>query len=89
MIRKVIHMTYKMARRIAIGVVGTSVLLIGLLMIFTPGPALLVIPVGLAILSVEFAWARMWLRRVRESISEQASNSRVARAVRARERVDP
>lgn len=82
-------MTYKMARRIAIAVVGSTVLLLGVVMIVTPGPAFVVIPVGLAILSIEFTWARLWLKRVRETISNQAANSLGQRAERHRERVDP
>ena len=58
-----------MARRIVILVVGATVLLVGIVMIVTPGPGLIVIPLGLAILSIEFAWARHWLRKVRERIS--------------------
>ena len=50
MIKRAFHLTYKAARRIVIGVVGATVLLLGLVMIVTPGPALVVIPVGLAIL---------------------------------------
>ena len=87
MIKKVVHMTYKLARRIAITVVGTTVLLIGIVMIVAPGPGLIVIPIGLAILSIEFAWARLWLRRVRESISDFNSNSRAGRAEEHRDRV--
>lgn len=58
--------TYKWARRIAIGVVGFSVLAVGVAMIVLPGPAFVVIPVGLGILGLEFAWARRWLRTVKE-----------------------
>ena len=58
--------TYEWARRIAISVAGGTVLLIGVIMIVTPGPAFVVIPAGLAILSVEYAWARYWLKRVKE-----------------------
>ena len=58
--------TYRWARRIAVGVVGGTVLLIGLALIVLPGPAFVVIPVGLAILGLEFAWARRWLRKVKE-----------------------
>ncbi len=61
--------SYKLAKRIAIAVLGVSVLAIGIVMIITPGPALILIPAGLAILSLEFSWARRWLRRLRESIS--------------------
>ena len=56
------------ARRLIILVLGGTVLLIGVVMIFTPGPALVVIPLGLAILGLEFAWARRLLRRVRTGI---------------------
>jgi len=58
--------TYKVAKRIAIGIVGGSVLVVGVLMIVLPGPAFVVIPVGLGILSLEFAWARSWLRKIRD-----------------------
>ena len=57
----------KFARRIIIGIVGTTVLLLGIALIFLPGPAFVVIPVGLAILATEFAWAAHWLKVLRES----------------------
>ena len=41
--------------------VGITVLLAGLLMTVVPGPAIVVIPVGLAMLAAEFAWARRLL----------------------------
>ncbi|MGB5164291.1 MAG: PGPGW domain-containing protein [Woeseiaceae bacterium] len=71
MIVKALHLTYKAARRIVIGVVGATVLVLGVIMLVTPGPALIVIPVGLAILSLEFAWARTWLSKLRSSISNR------------------
>ncbi len=57
--------TYKWARRIAVTVIGGTVCLIGIAMIVLPGPALVVIPLGLGILGLEFAWARRWLGRVK------------------------
>jgi tellurite resistance protein TerC len=57
---------YRWARRIAVGLVGGTVLLIGIALLVLPGPALVVIPVGLAILGLEFAWARLWLRKVKQ-----------------------
>lgn len=59
-------LTYRWARRIAVALVGGTVLAIGIALLVLPGPAFVVIPVGLAILGVEFAWARRWLRKVRE-----------------------
>jgi tellurite resistance protein TerC len=55
-----------MARRVVVAVVGSTVLFVGIVMIVAPGPAFVVIPAGLGILAVEFAWARRWLHRVRE-----------------------
>jgi len=59
--------TYKWARRIAVLVIGGTVCLIGIAMIVLPGPALVVIPLGLGILGLEFAWARRWLARVKKA----------------------
>lgn len=65
MVRYLVRITYKAARRIVIAVVGMSVVLLGVVLIFTPGPAFVVIPIGLGILSIEFAWARSWLKKIR------------------------
>ena len=88
-IKRAFHITYKAARRIVIGIVGATVVLIGLVMIVTPGPALVVIPIGLAILSIEFTWARAWLKKLRESISNNNASIRKARADRHRRRAAP
>lgn len=86
MIKRTIHLTYKAARRITIAVVGVTVILLGAVMIVTPGPALIVIPIGLAILSLEFAWARHWLRKLRQAISNNNLNGRARRAEQQRDR---
>jgi hypothetical protein len=52
-------------KRVVIGLVGGTVLTLGITLIVLPGPAFLVIPAGLAILAIEFAWARRWLRSAR------------------------
>jgi hypothetical protein len=52
-------------KRVMIFVVGSTALAIGVAMILLPGPAFIVIPAGLAILAIEFAWARRWLRSAR------------------------
>lgn len=61
-----INTSYKWARRIAVSLVGGTVLLLGIVMIVTPGPAFFFIPAGLAILGLEYAWARYWLQKVKE-----------------------
>ncbi len=59
----------KKAKRLIAAVIGGAVLAVGLAMVVLPGPAIVVIPVGLAILATEFAWARHWLRKARERLS--------------------
>ena len=53
------------ARKIAIAIVGGTVTLIGVVLIVLPGPAFIVIPVGLSILATEFLWARRWMHKIR------------------------
>lgn len=57
--------TVRQLRRLVILVFGCTVLFIGIVMIVSPGPAVVVIPAGVAILAVEFEWARRLLRRAR------------------------
>jgi len=84
-VNALVGMTYKVARRIVIAIVGFTVLLLGIVMIVTPGPAFIMIPGGLAILGLEFAWARHWLRKARRTISNQSAKSRGQRAERRRQ----
>lgn len=49
--------------RVLLVLVGFTVLLAGLAMLVTPGPAFVIIPIGLAILSLEFVWAERLLDR--------------------------
>jgi len=86
-IQETVRMTYKVARRIAIAVIGSTVFALGIVMIIAPGPALIVIPIGLTILGIEFAWARLWLKRLRRTISKVFGNRRARQAEEHRERV--
>ena len=63
----------KVVKRVVVSVVGATVLLIGIALLVLPGPAFIVIPLGLAILATEYAWARRWLRKVRRIASNVVS----------------
>lgn len=60
--------TLGQAKRLAIIVIGFTLLVVGIAMIVLPGPAIMVIPVGLTILATEFIWAKKLLARVKERI---------------------
>jgi uncharacterized protein (TIGR02611 family) len=57
---------WRKARRTVVFIVGCSIILIGCVLLILPGPASVVIPVGLAILATEFVWARRLLRKARD-----------------------
>jgi len=61
--------TKKQARRLIIAVVGLTVLAIGIAMIILPGPAFIVIPLGLGILATEFVWARVLLNKIKDKFN--------------------
>jgi len=68
--------TYPWARRIVVAVIGGSTVLIGIAMVVLPGPAIVVIPLGLGILGLEFAWARHWLRKLKAKAHDVVSRVR-------------
>ena len=64
--RRTLVASYRAGRKIVVGVVGLTVLALGVALVVLPGPAFLVIPLGLGILAAEFAWARRWLEQLRD-----------------------
>ena len=62
-------------RKLAIALAGGSVLLVGTAMLVLPGPAILVIPLGLTILATEFLWARRWLQQARALFQKRKPQS--------------
>ena len=60
--------TLERAKRLIVIFVGFTVLAVGVVMIVFPGPAVVVMPLGLAILATEFIWARKLLVTLKERI---------------------
>jgi uncharacterized protein (TIGR02611 family) len=74
--------------RIGFTALGILVTLAGLAMLVTPGPAFVVIPIGLAMLAMEFAWAERALEKAlvqaekaQASAKEASTASKVLTAV--------
>ena len=68
---------YKQIKKLVIFLIGISVVLIGCVLFFTPGPAIVVIPIGLAILATEFIWAKKLLKKFKDKVdllSKSAKN---------------
>jgi magnesium-transporting ATPase (P-type) len=62
-------------RKLMIAITGGSVLLVGVAMLVLPGPAFLIIPLGLAILATEFLWARRWLKQAKAMFQKKNKQS--------------
>lgn len=65
----VILKSLQQAKRLVIAVIGFTVLIVGIVMIVFPGPAIIVIPAGLGILATEFIWARRLLKMAKNTFS--------------------
>jgi uncharacterized protein (TIGR02611 family) len=73
---EVFSYTLKKVRRLIVGVVGFTILLIGIALLVLPGPAFIVIPIGLGLLATEFVWARKLLKKVKKQIEKAAKNAK-------------
>lgn len=62
--------TFKQLKRIVIAIIGFTILLVGVILLITPGPASLVIPAGLTVLATEFVWAEKLLKKVKTRLTK-------------------
>ncbi len=69
--KSVVSKTIGQVKRVVIAVIGFTVLFIGLAMVVLPGPAFIVIPLGLGILATEFVWARSLLKKVKNRLQNK------------------
>ncbi|UUY01831.1 PGPGW domain-containing protein [Svornostia abyssi] len=58
-----VHKARPKVIRVLYAAVGITLLLLGLIMLVTPGPAFAIIPIGLFILALEFSWAEAALEK--------------------------
>jgi Putative transmembrane protein (PGPGW) len=65
-------------RRVGVAVVGGATVAVGLALVVLPGPAILVVPFGVAILATEFAWAERLQLRIRKLAARALQRQRPA-----------
>ena len=77
------HQDRHIVFRILWGIAGTLVLIGGLIMLVTPGPAFVLIPIGLAMLSMEFVWAeRLLVKSLEQAAVAQEKAAQTTRTQR-------
>jgi len=62
-------------KKFFIALIGGTVILVGIAMLVLPGPGLLVIAGGLALLATEFIWARRALRNAKGTFAKARRKS--------------
>jgi uncharacterized protein (TIGR02611 family) len=63
------HPALYLSYRIFLAVVGTAIIIGGLILVPLPGPGWLIVFIGLAVLGIEFRWARRLGRWVRAQLA--------------------
>jgi hypothetical protein len=78
-----LHKLPKPIRIIVVGIVGGVCLMAGIIMIFTPGPALVFIPLGVLLLASEFKFAEQWAIRMFDALEAAREKWRARKARRS------
>ncbi len=52
----------------AITIIGGILVMVGIILLVTPGPGLIVIAAGVAVWATEYAWAERWLARIKAKL---------------------
>jgi len=82
-LRRATHRERHLLFRFLFGVTGSVVLAAGLVMLVTPGPAFVLIPIGLAMLSMEFVWAeRLLVKSLEQAAVAQEKAAQTTRTQR-------
>jgi hypothetical protein len=71
---EVIRFVLRNTKRVGVSIVGAALVLAGLAMLVLPGPGILVVVAGFAVLGTEYAWAASALERTKRT-AEQAGRT--------------
>jgi uncharacterized protein (TIGR02611 family) len=66
---------WRSGKRAAVFVVGAGLLTVGLIMFVTPGPGIVLVVAGLAVLATEFAWAEHLLDKAKEQAARAGQSA--------------
>lgn len=67
--------TLKQLKRLIVAIIGGTILIIGIILIVLPGPAFIVIPIGLSILATEFLWAKNMIHKFKDKLQKFRNKS--------------
>jgi hypothetical protein len=70
-----IRFIWRSSKRAVVFVVGVALLVVGLIMFVTPGPGIVLVVLGLAVLATEFAWAEHLLDQAKRQAEKAGQAS--------------
>jgi hypothetical protein len=70
-----LRVIWRSTKRVVVFVVGVALLVVGFIMMVTPGPGILFLVAGLAVLATEFAWAEHLLTKARRQAEKAGQAS--------------
>lgn len=73
---EILRFIARSSKRIAVSVVGAALVLAGLAMLVLPGPGILVVALGFAVLGTEYAWAAAALERTKRLAAQAGGVAR-------------
>jgi uncharacterized protein (TIGR02611 family) len=92
-LRTLMRFIWRSSKRAAVFVVGVALVVVGLIMFVTPGPGIVLVVAGLAVLATEFAWAEHMLDKAKEQAARAGRSAQrvpgVARVTSAAGRLVP
>lgn len=65
-------------RWVIVATAGSTIVLLGIVFLFIPGPGLPLIVVGVAILATEFAWAQVVYTRIKDETEKMTARAKKA-----------
>ena len=77
--RELHQRTHPRVRRVVVAVVGFLLLAVGAALLVLPGPGLLVIAAGIAVLALEFPWAERLAKRTQDMIESALRRLKIRR----------
>ena len=75
---EILRFVARSSKRIAVTVVGAVLVVGGLAMLVLPGPGILVVVAGFAVLGTEYAWAAAALERTKRTATQAGQAARSA-----------
>lgn len=67
---EVVRFLGRSSKRVAVTVVGFALVALGLAMVVLPGPGILVVAIGFAVLGTEYAWAAAAFERTKRTAAQ-------------------